>query len=82
MFGVAVVLLPVAEQRASSAAGHALAEADAAFELDTSWRSLEAIHDTWMNLENPGTLPRHSGRCVILIVLKFAAASFVVVKTC
>lgn len=75
MFGVAVVLLPVAEQRASSAAGHALAEADAAFELDTSWRSFEAIHDTWMNLENPG-------RCVILIVLKFAAASFVVVKTC
>lgn len=65
MFGVAVVLLPVAEQRASSAAGHALAEADAAFELDTSWRSLEAIHDTWMNLENPGTLKRHSGRCVI-----------------
>lgn len=53
-------------ERAGSAAGHALAEVDAAYELETSWRSLEALHDPWMNLKNPGTPQRRFG-CFLFI---------------
>lgn len=68
-------------ERAGSAAGHALAEADAADELETSWRSSEAVHDTWMNLKNPGTLQRHSEFCfTYFFILKFAEASILVRK--
>lgn len=81
VFGVAValflfllllllLLLLVAERTAGSAVGHALAEAAAAaaatvFELETSWPGVRAIHDSWMNSANPGSLQTHSGRCVI-----------------
>lgn len=81
VFGVAValllflllllllLLLLVAERTAGSAVGHALAEAAAAaatvFELETSWPGVWAIHDSWMNSANPGSLQTHSGRCAI-----------------
>lgn len=80
---------PWPSERAGSAAGHALAEADAAYELETSWRSSEAVHDTWMNLKkqkkNPGTLQGHSGCCFLFLffcffILQFAEASFLVGK--
>lgn len=61
--GVAVTLLPVAEQRPVQLQVTPWPEADAAFELETSWRRLEALRDSWMNSENPGTLQR---KCSIL----------------
>lgn len=57
MFGVSVALLPVVKQRDGSAAGHALAKADIAMELETTWPGLEAICD-WMYLENARILQR------------------------
>ncbi len=58
MFGVAVALLPVAEQRPVQLQVTPRPEADAAFELETSWRCLEVLYDTWMNSETPGILQR------------------------
>lgn len=72
MFGVAVALLPVAEQRPVQLQVTPWPEADAAFELETSWRRLEALYDTWMNSENPGILQR---KCSILE----AAAFFILI---
>lgn len=48
MFGAAVALLPVAERRPVQLQVTPWPEADAAFELETSWRDLEALYDTWM----------------------------------
>lgn len=68
VFGVAVALLPVAEQRPVQLQVAPRPEADAAFELETSWRRLQALYDTWMNSENPGILQR---KCSILEAVAF-----------
>lgn len=68
MFGVAVALLPVAVQRPVQLQVAPRPEADAAFELETSWRRLQALYDTWMNSENPGILQR---KCSILEAVAF-----------
>lgn len=68
MFGVAVALLPVAEQRPVQLQVAPWPEADTAFELETSWRCLEALCNTWMNSEKPGILQR---QCSILEVVAF-----------
>lgn len=68
VFGVAVALLPVAERRPVQLQVTPWPEADASFELGTSWRRLEALYDTWMNSENPGILQR---KCSILEAVAF-----------
>lgn len=74
MFGVAVAPLPVAEQRPVQLQVTPWPKADAAFELETSWRCSETLYDTWMksshhtNSENPGILQRN---CSILGAVAF-----------
>lgn len=79
MFGVAVALLPVAEQRPVQLQVTPWPEAGAAFELETSWQHFESLYGTWMNSENSGLLQRKCSileavAFLILIVLKFAEA--------
>lgn len=70
MFGgaAAAALLPVAEQRPVQLQVTPWPQADAAFELETSWQHSETLYDTWMksshhtNAENPGIL----GKCLNL----------------
>lgn len=81
VFGVAAALLLLAEQRPVQLQVTPWPQADAAFELETSWQRLETLYDTWMksshhtNSENPGILgtffflSKGSG-CFILIVVK------------
>lgn len=90
VFGVAVVLLPVAEQRPVQLQVTPWPKADAAFELEMSWQCSETLYDTWMKSSHKRIL----GYCrrnvpfwrlclfFILMVLKFAEASVVVVNTC
>lgn len=68
VFGVAVALLPVAEQRPVQLQVTPWPEAGAAFELETSWQCFESLYDTWMNSENSGLLRR---KCSILEAVAF-----------
>lgn len=66
--GVAVALLPVAEQRPVQLQVTPWPVADAAFELETSWHLLKTLYDAWMKSSHHTNSENHRilGKCINL----------------